>query len=250
MYFHSQTRYQRTSIGYIHNFGIQHSNGTYADTVQPNRKWIIEYVCLLNLQMQIRSQTRYMWNFNGYSHCTYVVGPAIHWNLWCKNPRWRPLNFKYMYLRSQDKTSTTFQRLHPRFVGSRIPAGLVPILYNQTENGYSKITTLSISTSNACISIRSRTRYQRNWNVYIHVFEVQHCFGTYENIMLPNWKGQNSRWQPLKFNRMYFRYLTRCQRNSNCYYRYKMCLHVHQSLNVYLISVSRQSSEPIAKCND
>ena len=42
VFLRSQTRCRLNSNGYTHVFGVQHSNGTSSDTVQPNRKWIIQ----------------------------------------------------------------------------------------------------------------------------------------------------------------------------------------------------------------
>ena len=37
-----QTSYRRHSNWYTHVLGVQHSNGTSSDTVQPNRNWVIQ----------------------------------------------------------------------------------------------------------------------------------------------------------------------------------------------------------------
>ena len=42
VFLRSQTRYRRNSNGYTHIFGVQHSKETSSDTVQPNRKWVIQ----------------------------------------------------------------------------------------------------------------------------------------------------------------------------------------------------------------
>ena len=66
-----------------------------------------------------------------------------------QNPRWRSLNFKFMYLCFQ----TRYQRNPDGYTyvfGVKFPLGLMRILYDQTGNG--NIQDGGLQTSNACIS--------------------------------------------------------------------------------------------------
>ena len=63
---------------------------------------------IIKMKAVVSPQTQYQQNSND---CTCFGGPAIHWNFWeysaikpeVENARWRPQNFKCMYLRFQTK---------------------------------------------------------------------------------------------------------------------------------------------------
>ena len=93
-------------------------------------------------------------------------GPAIHWNFWeycaikpeVKNARWRPLNFKCMYLGSQTKDINEIATaLHPCFgVQHSNGTGADTVQPNRKwiiqDGGH--------LTSNACISAPRQDRYE------------------------------------------------------------------------------------------
>ena len=75
IYIRSQTSYQRNSIGYTYNFGVQLSIGTHGNTMRPNRKWTNSRWWPLNFKyIYLRSQARYQRNSNGY---IYVFGVQL-----------------------------------------------------------------------------------------------------------------------------------------------------------------------------
>ena len=105
-YLRFQTRYQRNSNGYTYIFGVQLSIGTHKNTMRPNRKWTNPRWWPPNFKcMYLRSQTRYQRNSNGYTYVFWIqLSIGTHENTMRPNrkwkiSRWRPLNFKYIYLR-------------------------------------------------------------------------------------------------------------------------------------------------------
>ena len=81
-------------------------------------------------------------------HNLCIGSPAVQWNLWktvwpnqkWENPKWRPLNFKCMYLRFQTKSKRNFNGFTYVIGGPVIQRGLMGTMYNQSESGLSKMT--------------------------------------------------------------------------------------------------------------
>ena len=67
-------------------FWVQHSNGTSADTVQPNRKWIIQDGGLgvaagniHRLQIVMNAAARLVTDTGRYEHITQVLRDILYW---------------------------------------------------------------------------------------------------------------------------------------------------------------------------
>jgi len=91
--------------------------------------------------MYLRFRTRNQLNSNGY---TYMFGIRLfigteeitvrpNWK-W-KNPRWRPLNYTYMYIFAPRQDINEILTATPKLLWSYISAGLAQIQYNQTGSG-------------------------------------------------------------------------------------------------------------------
>ena len=115
MYLRFKTRYQRNSNDCTHFLGgpaFERDLCRYRATKPEvdNPRWRpLNFYCA-----HFCSQTRYQRNSNGY---TYVFGVQLsigtyknlmrpNWEL--KNPRWRPLNFKCMYLLFQTRNQRNY----------------------------------------------------------------------------------------------------------------------------------------------
>jgi len=188
-FLHSQTRYERNSNGYSYVFGDRLPIGTHENTMQPNRKWIKPIWWPLNLQCTfLHSQTRYQRNSNGYIYIFWdrlsigthenTMRPNRKW----KNPIWRLLNLKCMFLHYQ----TRYQRHsngHTYVFGVRLPIGT----HEHTIRPELKLTNPRwYPVTLKCMYLHSKLRYQRNSNHYTYVFGGQLFIGPHENTMRPN----------------------------------------------------------------
>ena len=135
------TRYNRNSNSLTYVFEVQHSTGTYENTVRPNRQWKSPRWRQLNFNcVFLHSKTRYRRNSNGYTH---VLG-VQHSNETCSDTM--QTNRKWAIQDGGLKTSNaciSASRLDineiptamPMFAGSSFPMRLIRRLCDQTENG-------------------------------------------------------------------------------------------------------------------